>query len=84
MLTARFERLLRRLLSAFIAYDDARRAADRVTELATCRVELDRVRTEIAIERVVVHKRARDTQAFGTALSNDEIAVLRVQGMISN
>ena len=85
MLTARFERLLRRLLSAFIAYDDALRTADRVTELGTFRVELDRARSEIATERMVVHQRARWRKVLNmTALSDYDIAVLRVQGMISN
>ena len=85
MLTARFERLLRRLLSAFIAYDDALRTPDRVTELGTFRVELDRARTQIAAERIAVHRRALGKKVLNlSALSDYDIAVLRVHGMISN
>ena len=85
MLTARFERLLRRLLSGFIVYDDASRKADEVEQLAAFRVELDRARDEIAVERVVVHHRAHAMKNLNmTALSDYDIAVLRVRGMISN
>ena len=85
MLTARFERLLRRLLSAFITYDDASRRADRVAQLAAFRVELDRARDQIAEERVVVNHRAHAMKNLNmTALSDYDIAVLRVRGMISN
>ncbi len=82
MLTARFERLLRRLLSA---YDDASRRADRVAQLAAFRVELDRARDQIAEERIVVNHRAHAMKNLNmTALSDYDIAVLRVRGMISN
>ncbi len=91
MLTRRFEWLFGRLLSVFVAYDDAPRTADRVVELGTLRIELDQVRSEIAEERnemaeegIVARRRVRQAGAFiKTALSADEIAVLQVQGIIS-
>ena len=91
MLTRRFEWLFGRLLSVFVAYDDAPRTADRVPELGILRVELDQVRSEIAEERnemaeeeIVGRRRVRQAGAFiKTALSADEMAVLQVQGIIS-
>ena len=90
MLTRRFEWLFGRLLSAFVAYDDAPRTADRVPELGTLRIELDQVRSEIADERnemaeegIVARRRVRQAGAFiKTALSADDIAVLQVHGII--
>jgi len=85
MLTRRFEQLFERLLSRFLAYDDAPRTADRVTELAAARTELDEIRGEIAAERVVVHRRMQRARADKmTTVSDHDIAVMRVRGMISN
>lgn len=92
MLTRRFEWLFRRLLSAFVAYDDAPRTADRVPELGTFRIELDRARSEIAEERtemaeewIVARRRVRQAGAFiKTAMSAEDIAVLQVQSIIGS
>ena len=54
MLSERFEHLFRRLLGAFIRYDDTSRTADNVIQLASARVELEDLRRDIANEREVV------------------------------
>jgi len=51
MLTQRFEQLLKRLISAFLHYDDAHRGPERTVQLATARAQLDDLRQTIASER---------------------------------
>ncbi len=51
MLSERFERLFRRLVVAFLRYDDAPRTPTSVIGLAAARADLDAVRREIATER---------------------------------
>ena len=64
MLSPRFEMLFRRLLGAFLRYDDMTRQADTVVSLAAARAQLEDVRGEIAGERASVmglgRSRARD------------------------
>jgi len=54
MLSQRFEQLFRRLLGAFIRYDDTNRGPENVTGLAAARADLDDMRRAIATERDVV------------------------------
>ena len=54
MLTDRFEQLFRRLLRAFLRYDNTDRDPENVTELASARTDLDDLRHAIATEREVV------------------------------
>ena len=68
---------------AFIAYDDDSRTPYRVAELAAARTQLDQIRGDIATERSVMERR-QQANAFGTtAVSDHDLSVLRVQGMIS-
>ncbi len=54
MLSQRFEQLFRRLLGAFLRYDDVARDAHHVVDLASARTDLDELRAAIALERDVV------------------------------
>ena len=54
MLGERFEQLFRRLLGAFLRYDDVARDAQHVVALASARTDLDEVRGAIALERDTV------------------------------
>ena len=54
MLSERFDHLFRRLLAAFIRYDDTPRDTANVIRLAAARVELEGLRQEIADERDVM------------------------------
>lgn len=84
MLTQRFERLFQRLLVTFLAYDEAPRVVDRLPELAAARTDLDRARSQIADERRAIHERTkRDRLVRKTAISDEDMAVLRVRGTIS-
>ena len=51
MLSERFEQLFRRLVGAFLRYDDTPRSTATVVALATARTELEALRKEIATER---------------------------------
>lgn len=85
MLTKRFERLLRQLVAAFLRYDDSHRTPSGLGDRARARVELDHVRNEIAYERTLIEQRvALDRKPRLTAVDEEDLAVLRVQGMISN
>ncbi len=54
MLTHRFEILFRRLLGAFVRYDDMPRQANTVVDLAAARARLEDIRGEIADERTSI------------------------------
>ena len=54
MLSERFEQLFRRLVAAFLRYDDTSRGSESVVSLAAARADLDDLRREIATERDVV------------------------------
>ena len=54
MLSERFERLFRRLLIAFVRYDNTARSPDNVKALGTARIDLENLRRQIASERDVV------------------------------
>ena len=84
MLTRRFERLFRRLVSTFIAYDNAPRTPYRVAELAAARTQLDQIRSDIAAERSVMERRQQANAFRKTAVSDHDLAVLRIQGMIGS
>ena len=85
MLTARFERLFRRLVSVFLRYDDIPRSSETVVEIAQARAVLEDARVAMASERDLVARRsARTVRVRYTALSTGDQAILKVQGMISN
>jgi len=54
MLTPQFEELFRRLLLAYVRYDDASRNPDNVVELARRRFALETLRIAVAAERDVI------------------------------
>jgi hypothetical protein len=54
MLSQRFEQLFRRLLRAFLHYDDVARDGRHVVDLASARTDLEELRAAIAVERDVV------------------------------
>lgn len=66
MLSQRFELLFRRLLGAFVRYDDTTRDAHHVVELAVARSELETLRTAIAVER-------DEAMGLGRSYVRDEI-----------
>ncbi len=85
MLTARFQRLFRRLVSVFLRYDDIPRSSETVVEIAQARAVLEDARVAIAAERNVVARRAARTgRVRYTSVSAANQAILDVQGMISN
>lgn len=85
MLTARFHRLFRRLVSVFLRYDDIPRSSETVVEIAQARAVLEDARVAIAAERNVVARRAARTgRVRYTSVSAANQAILDVQGMIAN
>ena len=85
MLTARFQRLFRRLVSAFLRYDDVPRSSENVVEIAQARAVLEDARVAMAAERKVVARRAARTgRVRYTSVSAGDLAILDVQGMISS
>ena len=61
MLSETFERLFRRLLIAFVRYDDTPRGPDNVNGLGVARTELENLRRQIANEREMVLGLGRST-----------------------
>ena len=83
-LTERFEVLLKRLTTMFIAYDDTPRSPDRVAELGRARWDLEEARVDIADERVAITSANSNRIGSKTAIESSDIAVINVQGMIGN
>ena len=85
MLTARFQRLFRRLVSVFLRYDDVPRSPENVVEIAQARAVLEDARVAMAVERKVVARRAtRTSRVRYTSVSAANLAILDVRGMISS
>ena len=83
VVSRRFDRLFRRLASARVAYESVPRTPERLPELARRRAELDRARDEIAEEREVEERWRRIVASYHlTSVSREDIARLRVDGMI--
>ena len=78
MLTDRFSRLFGRLLSRWVAYQDAPRDPSRVTELAAARLALDDARSEIARERGHLVAASPVAEGLRVAVSPAELDRLRV------
>ncbi len=81
MLSERFERLFRRLLTAFVRYDDTARGPDNVNALGTARTDLENLRRQIASEREIVlglgRSRTReDHWRTEEAIARDELFTL--------
>jgi len=72
MLTSRFNDLWGSLTSTFHRYHTTDRTAERVIELAQVRMDLDDLRSDIAVERELIRMRAgpRDTHRVGRASVN--------------
>ncbi len=81
MLTDRFSRLLGRLLTRWVEYQDAPRDPGHVTELAAVRVALDDVRSEIAVERRELVAAATVVEGPRVAVSPADLGRRRVAGI---
>jgi len=75
MLTSRFNDLWGSLASTFHRYHKADRSAEKVVELAQIRMDLDDLRSEIAVERKLIRDKdgRRDRLLLGTAASVSRI-----------
>jgi hypothetical protein len=81
MLTRRFNRLFSRLVTSFERHQDAPRTPDNVVALSSARRDLDLARDAIAIERQRITSACdRRSVTPRTAVSNDDLARLRVLG----
>ena len=83
VLTAAFDRLFERLVRVFVHYHDVHRSPSNVPEIADARWDLELARAAIAVERDVITSRGA-TGSFmprKVALSDDEVAELRVAGI---
>ena len=81
MLSQRFEQLFRRLLTAFVRYDETPRRAANVVRLAVARAHLDDVRRDIALERDDVMRVGRsrireDFYRVREAIARDELFMM--------
>ena len=81
MITDRFERLFRRLVGVFKHYHDVPRSPANVAGLAAARWDLELAREAIAEERGRITVGVRSVMPRKVALSDDELARLRVSGI---
>lgn len=78
MLTNTFERLFRRLLTAFLRYDDTPRDIEHVIELAATRAALEDLRRAIAEERQELMGLGRSRVREDWQREQEEIARLQL------
>ena len=83
MLTDTFERVFRLLVAAFKRHQDVPQTLTNIAELGAARWDLELVRKAIAEERerIALQPASRSVIPRKTALSDDELARLRVVGM---
>ncbi len=83
MVTDRFERLFRRMVAVFKRHQDVPRSPANIAELGAARWDLELARKAIAEERERITARVavRSVMPRKVALSDDELARLRVSGI---
>ena len=83
VLTAAFDRLFERLVRVFVHYHEVHRSPSNVPEIADARWDLELARAAIAVEREAIANRGATGSLMPrkVALSDDEVAELRVAGI---